>query len=147
MITAENSEQARREIEKKAKAGEKVIVRGRDAEFNRKILENKKVNILVLNHTKGKDMLKERDSGLNQVLCKIAKDNDIVLAIDFNELKIEDKKQRAKILSRIIQNIRLIKKHKNELIFINKPQDELSLSALLRVLGADTKLAKNASES
>jgi len=41
----------------------------------------------------------------------------------------------------------VIKKFKNALIFINKPKDKLSLSALLRVLGADTKLASEASES
>ena len=146
MITTSNLEQVRKEIDKKLRAKEQVIVQGRDIEFNRKILEIKKVNILVLNHKIGKDKLKERDSGLNQVLCKIAKENSITLAIDFNELKEIDKKTRAKIMSRIIQNIKLIKKYKNKLIVINKPEDKLSLSALFRVLGADTKMASEISQ-
>ena len=141
IILAKNAEEARKLIEKASKNKEKVIVQGRDIEFNRKILENKRVNILILNHKIGKDKLKERDSGLNQILCKIARDNNITLAIDFNDITTTDKKQRAKILGRIKQNIKLIKKFKNEVIVINSPDDKLSLSALFRVLGADTKLA------
>ncbi len=146
MIEAQSIEQARKLIDKAKKENKQVIVKGKDIEFNRKILEMRKVNILVLNHKIGRDKLKERDSGLNQVLCKIAKDNNITLAIDFNELKEEDKKQRAKIISRIIQNIKFIKKYKNKLEIINKPQDKLSLSAFLRILEADTKMASEVSQ-
>lgn len=142
IIEKENWEEARREIEK-AKLG-KIVVKGKDIEFNRKALENKKVSMLVLKHKSGKDRLKERDSGLNQVLCKIAHENNITLAIDFREIEQAEAKERARILSRIIQNIKLIKKYKNNLRIINKPQDKLSLSALLRVLGADTKTASEA---
>jgi len=142
-IIAKNAEEARKEIEKASKNKEKVIVLGRDIEFNRKILENKRVNILILNHKIGKDKLKERDAGLNQVLCKIAKDNSITFAIDFNEIKTENKKEKAKILGRIKQNIKLIKKFKNKVIVINQPEDKLSLSALFRILGADTKMASD----
>jgi len=146
-IIAKNTEEARKLIEKASKNKEKVIVLGRDIEFNRKILENKRVNILILNHKIGKDKLKERDAGLNQVLCKIARDNSITLAIDFNEIISSEKKERAKILGRIKQNIKLIKKYKNKLMLINSPEDKLSLSALFRILGADTKLASDVSKN
>ena len=145
IIIAKNAEEARKAIEKASKNKEKVVVLGRDIEFNRKILEKKRVNILILNHKIGNDKLKERDSGLNQVLCKIAKDNSITLAIDFNEVRIIDRKERAKILGRIKQNIKLIKKFKNKIVVINQPEDKLSLSALFRILGADTKLASDVS--
>lgn len=147
MIKATNTEEARKLIEKTVKNKEKVIVKGRDIEFNRKILEMKKVNMLVLNLKEGRDKLKERDSGLNQVLCNLARENNITLAIDFNELKEQDKKEKAKIISRIIQNIKLIKKYKNNLVVLNKPDDKLSLSAFLRVLGADTKMASDTNKS
>ncbi len=146
IIQASSSEEARKLIDKAKKENKQVIVKGRDIEFNRKIIEMRKVNVLVLNHKIGKDKLKERDSGLNQVLCKIAKENNITLAIDFSELLEVDKKQRAKILGRIIQNIKFIKKYKNKLEIINKPDDKLSLAAFLRVLGADTKLVSESSQ-
>ncbi|MFH1711144.1 MAG: RNase P subunit p30 family protein [Nanoarchaeota archaeon] len=140
-ILAKNTEEARKLIEKASKNKEKIIVQGKDIEFNRKVLENKKVDILILNHKIGKDKLKERDSGLNQVLCKIARNNNITLAIDFNEIINSEKREKAIILGRIKQNIKLIKKFKNKLTIINPPEDKISLSALFRVLGADTKLA------
>lgn len=145
MIANENYELVRREIEKQKKLGKEIIIQGRDIEFNRKVLENRKVNMLILSHTDKKDKLKERDSGLNQVLCKLARENNITIVIDFNELKVEDKKASAVILGRIIQNIKLIKKFKNKLIIINS-QDKTGISAFLRILGADTKIAKEAAQ-
>ena len=63
IINSEKIEEIRKLAEKKAKNKEKVIVSGKNIEFNRKILEMKKVNILVLQHKIGKDKIKERDSG------------------------------------------------------------------------------------
>jgi len=122
----------------------KQIVQGKDIAFNRKALENKKTSMLILNHTNKKDKLKQRDSGLNQVLCKIAKDSNIILAIDLKELTKEtDKKNKAIILGRIIQNIRLIKKFKNKLKLLNSGNKQQAFSFLL-TLGLPTKQAVEA---
>lgn len=107
-------------------------VQGKDIAFNRKILENKNTEMLILSHTDKKDRLKQRDSGLNQVLCKIAKDNNIALAIDLNELMgNKDKKERGKILARILQNIKLIKKFKNKFLLLNSGNKNQAFSLLL----------------
>ena len=142
-----NLEQLRRQVDQKAKNKEPVVVRGKDIEFNRKVLEMKKVNTLILSHKNKKDKLKERDSGLNQVLCKLARDNNITLALDFTEILIENKLEKAKMLARLKQNIKLIKKFKNNLAVINKPKDSISLASLFRVLGSSTQLASQASKN
>ena len=144
MIDTDNLEQANKEIDKIAKERKKVIVKGRDIEFNRKILENKKVNILVISHRNKKDKLRQRDSGLNHVLCKIAKDNNITIAFDFSELKEADKKERALLLARLIQNIKLCRKYKTKFIILSNNQDKDSLFSLLLTLSCDTKTAKDA---
>lgn len=144
VIKAETVEEARRLIDKAANKKEKIVVQGRDAEFNRKMLENKKVNMLILSHTDKHDKLKERDSGLNQVLCKIARDKGKLLAIDFSELKNSEDKEQGKILGRIRQNLKLIKKYKCNLVILNKP-DKRNLQSLLQVLGLDTKIASQLS--
>jgi RNase P/RNase MRP subunit p30 len=117
------------------------IVQGKDISFNRKALESKKTRMLVLSHTDKKDRLKQRDSGLNQVLCKIAKDNSITLAIDLSELKNKEKKEKAIILSRMLQNIRLIKKFKNKFKLLN-PGNKQQAFSLLLTLGMPTSQAK-----
>ncbi|MBI2046884.1 hypothetical protein HYT26_01840 [Candidatus Pacearchaeota archaeon] len=152
MIDTDNLNDARKKIEIKAKEGSKVIVKGRDDSFNRKILENKKVNIL-LSPEKGykKDKLKQGDSGLNHVLCRIASQNNIAIGIDFEEMldKKEDegKKQLAEHLRRIMQNIRLCKKAKTNMILMNKSgRDDYDLRAFLTTLGMPTDMAKRAVE-
>ena len=120
------------------------ITQGKDIAFNRKTLESKKTEMLVLNHRMGKDKLKQRDSGLNQVLCKIAKDNRIILAIDLNELvKEKDKKTKAVILARMLQNIKLIKKFKNKFLLLNQGNKQQAFSFLIS-LGMPTDMAREA---
>ena len=126
---------------------EQGTIKGKDISFNRKILESKKTEMLILNHTDKKDRLKQRDSGLNQVLCRIAKDNNITLAIDLNELtESRDKKTRALILGRILQNIKLIKKFKNKFKLLN-PGNKNQAFSLLLSWGLPTSQTKEAIEN
>ncbi|MCX6748885.1 MAG: hypothetical protein NT076_04740 [Candidatus Pacearchaeota archaeon] len=119
-------------------------IQGSSIEENRKLIEKNKNIILVLSHTDKKDKLKQRDSGLNQVLCSLAKQRNIVLAIDLEELlKEKDRKEKAKILSRILQNLRLIKKFKNQFKLLN-PRNKSQAFSLLISLGFPTNLAKEA---
>ncbi len=120
------------------------IIKGKSIEFNRKALEDKKTKVLILQHKRGKDSLKQRDSGLNQVLAKIARDNEITLALDLNEIKkAKDKKTKTQILARIIQNIKLIKKYKNKFKLLNCKNKQQGFSFLIS-LGLDTEKAKKA---
>lgn len=147
IINKESIEQARKEIEKARKQGRKAIVQGKSIEFNRLMLENRNVSMLILSHKDKKDRLKQRDSGLNQVLCKIAKDNNIIIAINLNELVEEqDKKQKGKILARILQNIKLMKKFRNNFKLINYNNKNSAFSFLL-TLGMPTDMAKKAVEN
>jgi len=58
-----------------------------DEELNRKVLEKIKINIFLSPETtEKKDKLKQRNSGLNQVLCKIAKQNNVTIGINLREL-------------------------------------------------------------
>ena len=151
IIDTDSLNDARKKIEIKAKEGRIVIVKGRDDSFNRKILENKKVNML-LSPESGykKDRLKQRDSGLNHILCRIAKENGIVIGIDFQEIlnkQVEGKKQLSEHLARIMQNIKLCKKAKTRMILINKSgREDYDLRALLITLGMPTGMAKSAVE-
>jgi len=125
------------------KINQKKIVKGKDISFNRKALENKQTGMLILSHKNRKDRLKQRDSGLNQVLCKIACNNNIVLAFDLKELKKGRKKTKAEILGRMLQNIRLIKKYKNKFKLLNYENKQQGFSFLLS-LGLPTDMAKKA---
>ncbi len=144
IINTTNLAEARKQIEKARKEGKKIIVLAQDPDFNRKILENKNVNVLLSPelHSR-KDKLKERDSGLNEILCRIAAKNNIKIALNLEEIKNKGKKEKAIILARIKQNIMLCRKTGAEIILFGNYDKKDAFSFLL-TLGASTIQAKKA---
>lgn len=103
---------ARSIIASLGKTKKQIAIQGRDSNFNRRALETLKINYLVSpENLNTKDSLKQRDSGLNHVLAKIAKNNKITILINFSEIQdIKNKKQKSVLLSKIIQNIKICRK-------------------------------------
>lgn len=145
IIQTTNLDEARKIIlkAKKENPKEEIIVLAQDDEFNRKVLEMKNVNMLLSPEVHNrKDKLKERDPGLNEVLCNIAAKNKIKIGIKLDEITKKQAKEKAIILSRIIQNIMLCKKSGTEIkIFSN---DKKAAFSFLLTLGASTEQAKKA---
>ena|SRR3989339_944539 len=151
ILQTTNLNEIRNQIQKikKANKEEIIIVRAGDEEFNRKVLEIKGVNILLAPelHNRG-DKMKQRDSGLNEFLCKLAKKNNIKIAIALEEIqKISDKKQKSKVLARIIQNIQLCKRTKtNIILWPENKYGKLDILSFITTLKGSTNQAKEASE-
>jgi len=145
MIISTNSlNEARKQIQKLKKEDKKVIVQAQDEDFNRKILEDKDVDFLLSPELHDrKDKLKERDSGLNEVLCRIAARNNIKIGIELSKIKKKKEKERAVLLARIMQNIKLCKRIGTELKIFGK-YDKKDAFSLLLTLGASTSQAKKA---
>ncbi|MBU1201939.1 MAG: hypothetical protein KKA51_05530 [Nanoarchaeota archaeon] len=86
-----------------------------------------------------KDNYHYRQSGLNQVLCALAKEKDITIAFSFNLLLTS--KNKETVLGKMMQNARLCNKYKVKTIvasFARKPNElrnEKDLSSFGAVLG------------
>jgi len=146
-ISTTNINEARKEVDRLSNAKKQVIVLSQDDDFNRKILENKKVDILIINEDiKKKDYLKQRDSSLNEILAKIAAKNNIKIAIDIDKIASKPDIEQAKALARLKQNIMLCKKAKTSLIAISK-KDKKNIISLFLALGASTRQAKQSAEA
>ncbi|MEK6817664.1 MAG: hypothetical protein AABX80_02575, partial [Nanoarchaeota archaeon] len=116
IIKESNFEKARKLIHENR---DKIIIfSSDDDELNRKILEKEKINILLINLAGKKDFQKQRDSGFNQVLAKIAKKGDVAIGINFDEIIESNQIEKSKILARIHQNIKLCNKNKLKMKFI-----------------------------
>ena len=148
IINTNNLNQARKEIQQLKNNNQTIIVQAQDNIFNRKILENSEVNILLSPELHNrKDNLKQRDSGLNEIHCKLAKQNNIKIAIDLNKIQKLPKKQKAIILSRIIQNIKLCKRTKTQIIIFPKTKyKKLDVLSFFLTLKSSTQQAKQASQ-
>ena len=93
-------------------AGKKGILKiAKSTEKDQRILEKSAPDVLYgMEFFAKKDPMHFRSSGLNQVLCKLAKKNKVVIAVPLKP--IIDSKDKTLILGRIIQNITLCKKYK-----------------------------------
>tara|TARA_Y100000310_G_C20289535_1_gene626549 strand:- start:171 stop:671 length:501 start_codon:yes stop_codon:yes gene_type:complete len=104
----------------------KIIIVGGDEQINRKSVENKKVDILLSPEiNKKKDSFHYRKSGLNQVLCKLAKENNVAIGFDFS--KLLNSKERSKILGRMMFNYKLCKKYKVKMVFSSFAKNKFEL--------------------
>ena len=144
IINTSNANEARKQIDSAGKENKKVIVIAKDDEFNRKLLENKKVDVLVFSEfSKGKDRLRQRNSGLNQVLSKLARDNEIKIGIDISIIEKLSSKELSEHISKIKQNVKLCNKYKVKMTLVNvKNKNKHDLVAFCLSIGMSTSMAK-----
>ena len=147
IIKEKDFESAKKAIEKAKKEKLQVIFSSEDDELNRKILEKEKIDILLINLLEKKDRQKQRDSGFNQVLSKIAKKQDVTIGINLDEVIESSPKEKSQILARIRQNIKLCNKAKLKMKFITQEKSNerniYDLKSLGLVLGMPTWMIKD----
>lgn len=122
----------------------KVIFSSDDDELNRKILEKEEIAVLLINQKDRKDFQKQRNSGFNQVLAKLAKKKNVKIGINLDEIIDAKPKEKAQILARIKQNIALCNKNKLNMVFISpkNKRNSYDLGAVGLVLGMPTWMFK-----
>jgi RNase P/RNase MRP subunit p30 len=98
----------------------------------------KKQNNLLINVGIEKDFMKQKNSGIDEVFCKFAKEHEKRVFIDINEILKSSNKHL--IIQKVKQNIRLLKKYKLDYHFIYVCDDidniisEQDIAAFRRVL-------------
>ena len=132
-----NFDKARKSI--REKKGE-IIFSTSDDELARKILEKEKISTLLIKQKGRKDRQKQRNSGLDSVMAKLAKKENVKIGIYLDEIINSSEKEKTEILSRIRQNIRLCSKNKVKMQFISEKydRDKYDLKSLGLALGMPT---------
>lgn len=131
LIKTAEPEMLRRMLDKASSCFSEIFVLGMNDKINRATLESKKTKALVSPEYERKhDYITHRNSGLNQVLCKIAHDNDKAIIINFKDILQKKGKEKAILLGRIIQNIRLCRKYdvKLKIATFSSAKDEMRSS-------------------
>lgn len=94
----------------------KIALFSRNLEEIRRFIETLNFNYLVSpEFNEGKDNLRQRSSGLNEYLTKVCSKKSIKILIALSFLENLNEVEKARILSRIIQNIRLCRKKNCEM--------------------------------
>ena len=140
MINTNNVEEAKKMLKKEQSP---KIVLAQNDEFNRKIAEQAKFEIL-LSVEKGsrKNKIRQIDSGLNHVLAKICSKNNIAIGINLEEIKMLEPKLKAERLAKIKQNIKLCRKSKVQ-VAVNTKSINLAKD-FLQGMGSSTEQIKEA---
>ena len=134
---------ARRRINEAKKTGKAVIFSSNDDELNRKVLEKENVEVLLISMAGKKDRQKQRDSGFNHVLAKLAKAKNVAIGINLDEIVASTSKEKAELLGRVRQNVKLCNKNKLKMRFISKEKhDSYNLKSLGLILGMPTWMTK-----
>ena len=123
--------------------GKRIVFKSSDDELNRKVLEKLKIDFLLISLSGRKDFQKQRNSGFDNVMAKLASEKDVTIGIDLDEVINSIGEEKAKILSRIIQNIKLSKKNFLKMKFFpESKKNKYDLRSLGLVLGMTTKMVK-----
>ena len=126
----------------------KIFIAIKSSDNDRDIIEKSRANLIFSFEVNGKkDFIHQRGSGLNHVMCKLAKENNLIIGFSFNS--ILNSSNKAQILGRISQNIRLCRKYKVKIAiasFAEKPHEMRApkdLICFFIVLGMTQKDAKD----
>jgi len=84
-----------------------------------------------------------RYSGLNQVLCRLATENNVILGFSFSELLNSQKQRRATILGRMIQNLKFSKQYKSPILFASFAKKPFEMRAENNLKSFSLILQKN----
>jgi RNase P/RNase MRP subunit p30 len=100
---------------------------GGDDAFNRRAIESLKIDFLVsperspldskyrTGQGRKVDSLKQRDSGINHVVAKLAREKNVKIVVDFGEISKMKGKEKALRIGRIIQNVKVCRRAKCDL--------------------------------
>jgi ribonuclease P/MRP protein subunit RPP1 len=131
-------------LKERRKMFDVLLVGGGDLQLNREAAETPEVDILT--HPE----LGRQDSGMNHVMMKLARKNNVAIEINFRNILIESKNSRSKLLGRIQNNIKLAKKFKVPIILCSgavshfEMRDPHVMISMATQLGLDLKPAKDA---
>jgi RNase P/RNase MRP subunit p30 len=119
---------------------------------SREVIEKSKTDVLFgLEEAGRKDFVFSRNSGLNHVLCRLAKEKSVMIGFAFSS--ILNSKNKQIIIGRMKQNIRLCSKYKADAVIASFAKDPFGmrsphdLAAFFLCLGMGPEAVKRAFES
>lgn len=131
-------------INKAFKQSKLLVVKSSDKD--RFFIESKKIKLIYgFEETQKKDYLHQRASGLNHILCELARNNNVAIGFSYGSLFNKTNPTKALLIGRMIQNISLCQKYKVKTVvgsFSEKPFDlraNHDITSFFSLLGINIK--------
>lgn len=114
----------------------------KSSQKDRNLIESRKADVIFeFEQDTKKDSMHFRSSGMNHIIAKLMKEKNVSYGLSFSQLLNKTREEQARLIGRIMQNIRLCRKYKVNVVlgsFARKPyemRDYKDLQAFARVLG------------
>ncbi len=93
-------------------------------EDNRLAFEKSKPDLVfAIEEVQPRDFMHQRGSGLNHIMCRFAKENNVKIGFSFNSILNSSAMSRAQIIGRMQQNIMLCRKYKCRMVIASFAKD------------------------
>lgn len=103
-----------------------IVVKSSDN--GRYFIESEKINLIYgLEESNKKDYLHQRASGLNHILCGIAKKNNVSIGFSYSSLFNKNQTLSSILIGRMMQNIQLCKKYKCNVVIASFAENPFDL--------------------
>lgn len=122
------------------------LIAAKSSDHDREMMEKSSVNLIFsLEEASRKDFMHQRGSGLDNILAKLAHDNNI--SVGFSISSILNSKNKNAIMGRMMQNIRLCRKYKVKMAIasfssspygMRSPHDVISFFSMLGLAKKET---------
>ena len=135
-------------INNAVKLSKTIVVKSSDKD--RTFIESKKIRLIYgFEEVHKKDYIHQRGSGLNHVICELAKKNNVVIGFSYSSLLNKSDSVTSLLIGRMMQNIRLCQKYKLKTVIgsfserafdLRLPHD---VKSLFTMLGMNNKNVKD----
>ena len=138
-IIASGTRDLKRKVSKFRKMAEVIIVYGGEYNINRIAAEDERVDII--SHPEHK----RKDSGIDEIIARSAKERNVAIEINFNEILETYRKIRSHVFNHMMKNISICKKHDTMMVISSdakshwEMRDPRELSSIGQILGMDLK--------
>ena len=125
------------------------ITAAKSSDNDRFLIESKKIKLIYgFEELDRKDYLHQRASGLNHIMCELARKNSVIIGFSYSSLVNADELQTSIIAGRMKQNIQLCQKYKVKNVIASFAENPFDLraphdvSSLFKLLGMNGKHIK-----
>jgi RNase P/RNase MRP subunit p30 len=120
----------------------------------RPLLESRNIDVVFgMESNNERDSIMQKKSGLNHILCSIAKEKDKIIGFDFSQIISATGHRKAILIGRMMQNISLCRKYKVDTAIASfahsplKMRNRYDVSALFSMLGMGDREIKDSFSS
>lgn len=103
--------------------------------------------VFAIEEAQPRDFMHQRGSGLNHIMCRFAKENNVKIGFSFNSILNSSGMSRAQVIGRMQQNILLCRKFKCRTVIASFAKDPYEMRAPKDLMAFFTEIGMHQKEA